>query len=167
MESIYNYLIITDTRKKYLVSLRDYSDQSHMGEFLANKISDIIEQLGSEKFAAVVTDAASNCNVAQRKTQEMYPHIWNVWCTVHAINLIAADLVQFESIKKLINDCRKINHFFKTSHSSHSLLTKGFVDMKIKGSGLKTWVKTHWGSLYLTTDSILHTRPVFDWVSIY
>ncbi|CAG8679261.1 13456_t:CDS:2, partial [Ambispora gerdemannii] len=53
-----------------------------------------------------------------------------------------------------------------TSHSSHSLLTKGFVDMKIKGGGLKTWVKTRWGSLYLTTDSMLHGCPVFDWAKV-
>ena len=76
-----------------------------------------------------------------------------------------ADLVGLENIKKLINDCGKINHFFKTSHASHSLLTKGFVNMKIKGGGLKTWVKTCWESLYLTTDLMLRARSVFDWVS--
>jgi hypothetical protein len=165
MESIYNYIVTTDTRKEYLVSLKNYSTRSHTGEFLANEISNIIEKLGSDKFAAVVTDAASNCNVARRKIQETYPHIWNVRCAAHAINLIAADLVGLENIKKLINDCGKINRFFKTSHASHSLLTKGFVNMKIKGGGLKTWVKTRWGSLYLTTDSMLRARPVFDWVS--
>ncbi|CAG8692192.1 1523_t:CDS:2, partial [Ambispora leptoticha] len=117
MESIYNYLVTTDIRKEYLISLRDYSDQSYMSEFLANEISDIIEQLSSEKFAAI--------------------------CATHAINLIAADLVQLESVKKLINNCGRINHFFKTSYSSHSLLTKGFVNMKIKNDELKTWVKTY------------------------
>ncbi|CAG8822037.1 3983_t:CDS:2, partial [Gigaspora margarita] len=39
-----------------------------------------------------------------------------------------------------------------------------FMDMKIKGGGLKVWVKTRWGSLYFTTDSMLHARPVFDWL---
>jgi len=43
---------------------------------------------------------------------------------------------------------------------------KGFVNMKIKGGGLKTWVKTRWGSLYLTTDSMLRARPVFDCRSV-
>ncbi|CAG8758209.1 9433_t:CDS:10, partial [Gigaspora margarita] len=52
---------------------------------LANEISNIIEKLGSDKFAAVVTDAASN-------------------------------------------------------------------------------LKTRWGSLYFTTDSMLRARPVFDWL---
>ncbi|CAG8769270.1 6355_t:CDS:1, partial [Ambispora leptoticha] len=61
-----------------------------MGEFLAKEISTIIEELGSDKFIAVVIDAASNCNLAHRKTQEMYLYIWNVRCAAHAINLIAA-----------------------------------------------------------------------------
>ncbi|CAG8836396.1 16741_t:CDS:2, partial [Gigaspora margarita] len=73
----------------------------------------------------------------------------------YVINLIAANLVKLDQLKKLITDCGKINHFFNTSHSSHSLLTKGFTDMKIKGGGLKTWIKTRWRSLYFTTNSIL------------
>jgi len=35
--------------------------ESHIGEFLASEISDIIEKIGLDKFAAVVTDNASNC----------------------------------------------------------------------------------------------------------
>ncbi|CAG8625670.1 34031_t:CDS:2, partial [Gigaspora margarita] len=138
-DSIYNYIITTDTRKEYLIGLKNYSNHSLTGEFLASEISEVIEKIGTDKFAAVVTDAASNCNVAP-------------------------DLVELESIKKLINDCGKVNRFFKNSHTSNSLLAKGLVDMKIKGGGLKTWVKTHWGSLYSTTDSMLRARPVFDWI---
>ncbi|CAG8854175.1 28083_t:CDS:2, partial [Gigaspora margarita] len=80
----------------------NYSAQSHTGEFLTNEILDVVDRLGSDRFAAVVTDAASNC--------------------------------------------------------------RGFTNMKIKGGGLKTWIKTRWGSLYFTTDSMLRARPVFDWM---
>ncbi|CAG8843989.1 28910_t:CDS:2, partial [Gigaspora margarita] len=143
MESIYNYIVTTDIRKEYLIGLKDYSSNSHMGEFLANEISNIIEKFGSDKFAAIVTDAASNCNSVRQKIQEMYPHIWNVRCAVHAVNLIASDLVKLGNLKKLIVDCGKINHFFNSSHLNHLLLIKGFKDMKIKDGSLKV--------------------PVFDW----
>jgi hypothetical protein len=36
--------------------------------------------------------------------------------------------------------------------------------MKIGIESLQTWCQTRWGSLYLTADSILRARPVFDWV---
>ncbi len=129
---------------------------------LTNKISDIIERVGLEKFAAVVTDSTSACHLAREKTQEIYPHIWNIRCAAHAINLIAADLVKFDEIKKLIVDCGKVTKFFHTSHQACSILRQGLAQMKIKSEGLQTWVKTRWGSLFMTTDSILRTRPVFD-----
>ena len=165
MESIYNYIVTTDTRMEYLIGLRDYSSDSHTSEFLTNEISNIIEQLGSDKFAAVVTDNASNCRVARQNIQQTYPHIWDVRCAAHAINLIASDLVKLEPIKKFILECGKINRYFDTSHANSSLLKQGFINMKIKGGGLQTWVKTRWGSLFMTTDALLRARPVFDWVS--
>ncbi|CAG8778204.1 335_t:CDS:2, partial [Acaulospora morrowiae] len=36
--------------------------------------------------------------------------------------------------------------------------------MKIRLEGLHLWCKTCWASLFFTTDSILHARPVFDWI---
>jgi hypothetical protein len=115
-------MVITDTRKEYLIGLRDYSLESHTDEFLTNEISNIIEQLGSDKMAVIVTDNASNCRVARRNIQQTYPHIWNLRCAAHAINLIASDLVKLEDIKKFIIECGKINRYFNTSHANNSLL---------------------------------------------
>jgi hypothetical protein len=165
MESIYNYIVTTDTRTEYLIGLYNYSSNSHTGEFLTEEISKIIEELGSDKFAAIVTDNASNCRAARQNIQQTYPHIWDLRCAAHAINLIASDLVKLEPIKKFINECGKIIRYFNTSHASNALLKQGFTNMKIKGGGLQTWVKTRWGSLFMTTDSLLRARPVFDWVS--
>ncbi|GBC23318.2 ribonuclease H-like domain-containing protein [Rhizophagus irregularis DAOM 181602=DAOM 197198] len=143
-ESLYNYVITTSDRKEYLVALRNYSMESHTGEFLASEISDIVEKIGLDKFTAVVTDNASNCRVARRIIEEKYGHIWDIRYAAHAINLIAADLVKLNDIKKFISNCLK--------------------DMKINIERLQIWCKTRWGSLYMTADSILCARPVFDWI---
>ncbi|CAG8760449.1 1074_t:CDS:2 [Gigaspora margarita] len=99
IESIYNYIITTDARKEYLIGLKDYSSNSHTGKFLTNKISNIVEKLGLDKFAAIVTDAASNCNLACQKIQKMYLHIWNVRYAAHVVNLIASNLVKLDNLK--------------------------------------------------------------------
>src|SRR5207247_5863888 len=117
--------------KEYLVSLRNYSKESHTGEFLALEISDIIEKIGLDKFAAVVTDNASNCRVAREKIEEKFNHILNIRCIVHAINLIATDLGKIGDIKDFILDCGKITRFFNNSHQGSAILAKGLKIMKI------------------------------------
>ncbi|RHZ88171.1 hypothetical protein Glove_26g327 [Diversispora epigaea] len=163
-DSLYNFIIITSERKEYLIALKNFSKESHTGEMLANEIAIIIEKIGSEKFAAVVTDAAANCRVAREKIQFSYPHIWNIRGIAHAFNLIASDLVKLDAIKEFITKCNKLCRFFHDSNKSNAYLKQGLAEMKIKSEGLKTWIKTRWGSLYSTTNSILKAQPVFDWI---
>ena len=115
-------MITTTDRKEYLVSLRNYSLESHIGDFLASEISSIIEIIGTEKFATVVMDSAANCRVARKKIQEKYPHISNIRCATHTINLIASDLVKIEKIKNFIINCGKITKYFNKSHQNLALL---------------------------------------------
>ncbi|CAG8761085.1 18622_t:CDS:2, partial [Rhizophagus irregularis] len=82
----------------------------------------------------------------------------------HAINLIAADLVKLNDIKEFISNCGMITGFFNNSHQGSAILAQGLKDMKINIERLQTWCKTRWGSLYMTADSILRVRPVFDWI---
>ncbi|CAG8662830.1 6321_t:CDS:2 [Cetraspora pellucida] len=55
-----------------------------MGEFLANKISNIVERLGSDKFATVVIDAASNCNLAHQKIQTITDDLLEILLSEHS-----------------------------------------------------------------------------------
>ena len=89
---------------------------------MASEISNIIEQIGSEKFAAVVTDSAANCQVAREKIQEKYAHILNIRCIAHAINLIATDLTKLDEIKTFITNCGKIIKYFNKSQQKLALL---------------------------------------------
>ncbi|CAG8783880.1 31530_t:CDS:2, partial [Gigaspora margarita] len=61
LNSIYNYIVSTIDRKEYLLKLKNYSSEILIGEFLLSEISDLIEDIGIERFAIVVTDTASNC----------------------------------------------------------------------------------------------------------
>jgi hypothetical protein len=160
-------MVTTPTRKEYLVALKNFSQESHTGEMLAGEISKVIEKIGVSKFAAIVTDSAANCKVARRLTSSNYPHIWDIRCAAHAVNLIAADLTKVNKIKDFIKKCNMIIRFFHNSHQGNAYLKQGLTNMKIKSEGLQTWIKTRWGSLFMTTDSLLRARPVFDWVKIF
>ncbi|CAG8754105.1 5296_t:CDS:2, partial [Funneliformis mosseae] len=71
---------------------------------------------------------------------------------------------KIEEIKNFITNCGKITKYFNKSHQNLALLRQGLTNMKIKSEGLETWCQTRWGSLYMTTNSILLARPVFDWI---
>ena len=62
------------------------STDSHIGEFIAEKIEGILDQI-RPKFSAIVNDNRSNvkkvCDIIEKK----YSNIKNVRCILHCINL--------------------------------------------------------------------------------
>nr|CAG8663054.1 2185_t:CDS:2 [Entrophospora candida] len=53
-KSIYNFVIQTPTKKEYLWKLNDYSLESHTGNFLAEQIDQVIQQIGNKRFGAII-----------------------------------------------------------------------------------------------------------------
>src|SRR4051812_17540096 len=73
-KSIYNFVIQTPTKKEYLWKLNDYLLESHTGDFLAEQIDQIIQQIGNKRFGAIFTDGASNVRLAREIITAKYPH---------------------------------------------------------------------------------------------
>ena len=78
---------------EYLYSLRDLSAVSHTSSILENKIDRILFSIGLKRFAAVVSDNVSVIANAQKHISDKYPHILNIRCIVHFINLITKDIL--------------------------------------------------------------------------
>ncbi|CAG8808919.1 15659_t:CDS:2 [Gigaspora margarita] len=101
-DSVYNYIVTTPSRHEYLYTIADYSGDRQTGNFIANKISDIIEKIGSHRFAIVVTDNGSNVRIARQSIHHDYSHILSIHCIAHVLNLLAVDLVKNTSIKEIL-----------------------------------------------------------------
>ena len=52
-----------------------------------------MSDIGIQNFAAIVTDAGSNINLARQIITQKYPHIVNIRCMAHCLNLITKDLL--------------------------------------------------------------------------
>ncbi|CAG8475591.1 28658_t:CDS:2 [Gigaspora margarita] len=115
-DSLYNYIITTPSHHEYLYAIADYSGEHQTGDFIANKISEIIEKIGPHHFAAIVTDNGSNVRVAQRTVYENYSHILNIHCIAYALNLIAADLVKITLVKNILKQANMLVSFVQNSH---------------------------------------------------
>lgn len=109
---------MTSDRKEYLYQLCDFSDKSHTGEFIAEQIDIVLTDLGSDRFSALVTDNGANVRLARDIICRLYPHIFNIRCIAHAINLVAQDIVKYDFAERLIRRCNILCNFFKTSHQA-------------------------------------------------
>ena len=84
---------MTSERKQFLYSLRDYSGSHHTGQFLASEIKTVLNDIGVNKFVAIVSDNGSNVKLAWEMITAEYPYIINVQCIAHYLNLITKSIM--------------------------------------------------------------------------
>ncbi|CAB5180156.1 unnamed protein product [Rhizophagus irregularis] len=65
--SLWAFILLTPSRKEYLLQLEDLSKNSHTAEYLSKVINDIICKVGISKIVAIVSDNAANVAVDQVK----------------------------------------------------------------------------------------------------
>ncbi|CAG8828724.1 4630_t:CDS:2, partial [Gigaspora margarita] len=137
-DSLYNFIITTPNRHEYLYALADYLKEHQTGNFIANKIFDIIKKL-------VLIEIIHND----------YSQILNIHCVAHALNLLTADLVKTISIKEILKQANMLIAFFQKPHLASRLLYNTISSINIKDGSLETYSKTRWVSIYDTTNSII------------
>lgn len=134
---------------------------SQTADFLTSEIKSILEEIGPNNFCGLVTDHASNIRGARKNICNAFPHIFNIRCIAHTINLIATDMAKNEFVAEIISKVGKLVSFFKKSHIGNALLHEGLKSMNISGGFLVSYSKIRWGSLFDTTNSVLISQPVF------
>lgn len=99
-------------------SLGDFSINSHTSDFLANEIKEVINKVGCDKFAAIVSDNAANVRKARELVQTDFPKIQSVRCIAHCINLLASDIVSHTFADKLLTKVNTLASYFKNTSRS-------------------------------------------------
>jgi len=160
-------VIITSDRKEYVHSLRNFSKDSHTGDFLCSEISRVLNEVGVNKFSAVVSDHASNIVLAKNLISAQYPHIIPMRCIAHHINLLTNDIMKLEWSSKLIKECKKIVKFFTKSHIASESLRTEIVNNQIVGGGLKQYVTTRWTTGFDCASSITRCQLAIKKVYIF
>ncbi|GBB96737.1 hypothetical protein RclHR1_28190002, partial [Rhizophagus clarus] len=153
-KSLWNFVIHLGNGKSLLWKIGDFSNESHTTKFFAQQIQLVLDDIGTQKFASIVTDAGSNVHAAQNLLSEKFPHILNICCIAHSLNLITKDLIKHAFAKKIIQWCIVIVTYFKKSHRSKELLDLKIQEKRILGGGLKTYLDTRWTTVHEMLDSI-------------
>ncbi|CAJ0750298.1 18588_t:CDS:2 [Entrophospora sp. SA101] len=154
-QSIYSFVILLPDRKQYIYSIEDYSSHSHASNFNAEKIIHILEQVGPEKFTAIVTDAEAAMMAAKRIVTSTFPNILSIRCIAHHIQLIASDIVKVDWAKNTLQNIQKIITFFQNNYQAGSALRDDIIESLITGGYLKTTVKTRWSTAWDACESMI------------
>ena len=92
--------------------------ERHTGEYLSEKILEIIEEIGLPKVLAVITDSASAMIKVRRLINEKYPHISIYSCAAHNLNSLIGDIIKVGTFKSVSDAAKDI---VKEVNSSHLL----------------------------------------------
>ena len=157
-------MLVTNSRKEYLLNLKDLSSKRHTAEHLTTVIEEVINKVGVNKFSAIISDNGSNVAAARQIISEKYPSILNIRCIAHCINLISSDIVKINQVKILVKWSNIVTKFFKNSAIGMSLLKSAIELKNIQGGGLKTYVETRWTTVYECTSSIWRLKDALQHV---
>lgn len=91
------------------------STESHTGDFLAEKIDEVLIKIGPSKFSAIISDNGSNVRKARDIIVNKYPMIENVRCISHCINLMCCDVVAHPFAEKILKKVNILGAFFKNN----------------------------------------------------
>ena len=108
-------MILTPTRKEYIIQLSDLSADSHISDFIAKKIEAIINCIGPSKFTAVVSDNRANVRKTREIIQTKYPYIKNIRCILYCINLISYNIIQHSFANKILKKVNILALFFRNN----------------------------------------------------
>ncbi|EXX66425.1 hypothetical protein RirG_123920 [Rhizophagus irregularis DAOM 197198w] len=157
-------MVMTGSRKEYLLSLEDLSNIRHTGKHLSNVIKKVINKVRAKKFVAIVSDNSSNVAAACKIITNNYPNIINVRCIMYCVNLISMSIVKIDEVKYIVRCANILTKYFKNSTLESSWLNKAIKSKNIEGRGLKTYVKTRWTTVYECVYSVWRLKDALQHV---
>lgn len=112
--NIWQYLIIA--------SVLLLGAESHTGQYIADLVKKVVDDIGPMKVLGVCTDNASNMKKAWELLQLEYPHIKPYGCMAHTLQLIFTDVKKIKSAENIQSNCIKVCKAVKQSQKLTALL---------------------------------------------
>lgn len=104
-----NFVVHTPT--EWLHSFQP--ETSGEASFISDKIVELVEEIGSEKVTALVSDHAANVVAAGKIVSEKFPWIKHSGCQCHGLNLGCKDICKTKTFHHMNEKCTSIFGFFK------------------------------------------------------
>jgi hypothetical protein len=137
-------------------------ENRHTGDYIAELLIQVIEEVGSQKVMAVITDNASNMKAAWKIITAKYGHIYCYGCIAHGLHLLATDLCRMESVDKLLTRAKDIVKFVKNKQIPLSVFRRiqqeRHKNSKVPPVSLVLPSTTRWGTIAKMLERLLATK---------
>lgn len=155
--------IVFTTPSPILYKAIDPKTNKHTADYMASLLCSVIDEVGSNKVHALVTDNASNMRATWELITKRYPNLTTYGCAAHGLNLMAKDVVlKINSIKSLSVKAKKIVQYFRQKHLPRQILKQITVEKMGHDICLKVPVETRWGSMADCLRSLLACREYLE-----
>lgn len=162
-ESILNVMLYAP--KPYFYKFITTDDFSHTADYLFTKVSEILDEVGNEKFLAIVSDNAANMVKCGDLIQRKYKHMAWVGCLAHTLHLWIGDILKTSKVRCLFS---LIVEIIKTVKQSHILNARFNIIGKERNTNtaLQLPVKTRWGSYLFCLESFQKSKYILQNMAI-
>ena len=99
----------------------DTSGNQKTGEFIAEALLEIIDEVGVENVVQIVTDNVANCKLAGHLVEQVHPHIFWTPCATHCINLLFKDLALIGWMDQAICEGKEVQQFISNHDATRAM----------------------------------------------
>lgn len=155
-DSIINIMVATPEPVFY--SSVPTEGESHTGVYIADILGGAINDIGSDKVKAVVTDNARNMVTAWKELRKKFPYLITYGCLGHGLNLLLSDVCKIPFIAEFLEEVKEVILYFKSHEKPRQVLKQLAAKSGEKMVSLKLTVPTRWQSQRESLRSILRLK---------
>ncbi|CAI5994048.1 unnamed protein product [Closterium sp. NIES-64] len=118
-----NVLLVNDSGAVFTDSI-DCNMERKTGGYVAGILRPVVEEVGPENVVAFCMDGGSNYAVAVKQLLQEWPHIQDVPCDTHALDLLMEDVGKMGWAKPVVDKGGEISSFVRNHHWTRGYLQK-------------------------------------------
>ncbi|CAI5965477.1 unnamed protein product [Closterium sp. NIES-65] len=127
-----NVLLVNDSGAVFTDCI-DCNMERKTGGYVAGILRPVVEEVGPENVVAFCMDGGSNYAVAVKQLLQEWPHIQDVPCATHVLDLLMEDVGKMGWAKPVVDKGGEISSFVRNHH-----WTRGLTNM-VTSEGWKEW----------------------------
>jgi len=135
-----------------------YEDET--GAHIAETIQEVLEywKIPTKRVISITSDGAANVRNA---IEAVLQSPW-IYCAAHVINRAVRLALDCEEVKPLIEKCKMISRFFRSSPKASRMLTQKQQALHLPVLRMKIDNKTRWGSAHDMMERLYKVRPAIS-----